>query len=318
MVGRWCVTAATRDALGLTGGTDFVRDVERWAIVPAHELVPSWRVITVDGKHPLDADASGPLTIRRCGPPNIDPARVTTIAMTGTSALTRFVAQLMVKRGATYPARDVAPWLRTADFVHISHEVATVPECTAETSVKGMLMCAPPEAIEALEASHANIIELTGSHLADFGRKWIGHSIELFEERGWVWFGGGRTQLEAIAPRIIEHAGSRIAFLGCNMPWTTSKYIWDGPGVAACDLDRIESDVADLRRRGTVPIVSMQHEEVHPRWPLARGLAALHADRGVGPPAPDDAAGARVVRREATRRARRDAPREAVGSTAHV
>jgi poly-gamma-glutamate synthesis protein (capsule biosynthesis protein) len=184
--------------------------------------------------------------------------------MTGTTALTRFVGLLMDKHGPAYVTRDVEPWLRTVDLVHISHEVSLMPDCEPDKTIKaGSAMCGREEYIEALEASHAKIIELTGSHLADRGRKWIDHTLDMYAERGWVWFGGGRNQLEATTPRIVEHNGNRIAFLGCNMPWTTGNRIDEGPGVAACDVERMRSDIADLRRRGIVPIVSIQHEEVY-------------------------------------------------------
>ncbi len=269
--GKIAASTDTRAALGLTSGVDLVGRPElapdRWAIVPADQLVPAFHVITVDGKHPLDVDASGPLTVRRCGPRNIDPAHVTTIAMTGTSALTRFVARLIDKRGVTYPTRDVEPWLRGVDLVHISHEVSLVPDCDPDRTLKGSLFCGRESYIAALEATHAKIIELTGSHLADYGRRWIDHTLDMYAARGWVWFGGGRNQLEASTPRTIEHHGNKIAFLGCNMPWTTANYIIEGAGVAACDLERLKSDIAELRRRGYVPIVSIQHEEVYTHDP---------------------------------------------------
>jgi poly-gamma-glutamate synthesis protein (capsule biosynthesis protein) len=267
--GKIAASRETRAALGLVGGVDLVGrpDVapDRWAIVPTHELLPSWCVITVDGAHPLESERG--LVAQRCGPPNIDPAKLTTLAMTGTSALTRFVALLMDKRGTAYPASAVEPWLASADLVHISHEVSFVPHCDPNKTLKGSLLCGREQYIEALEASHAKIIELTGSHLADYGRKWIDHTLDMYEARGWVWFGGGRNQAEASRARIVEHHGNKLAFLGCNMVWTRAKVIDEGAGVAACDIARLEFDIADLRRRGFVPIVSIQHEEVYEHDP---------------------------------------------------
>ncbi|MEO7729789.1 MAG: hypothetical protein ABIY55_02370, partial [Kofleriaceae bacterium] len=55
-------------------------DAVHWAIVPAHELAPSWSVITIDGHHPLTGD--GPLVLPLCGATpvhNIDPAHLTTL-----------------------------------------------------------------------------------------------------------------------------------------------------------------------------------------------------------------------------------------------
>jgi hypothetical protein len=60
--GKLAASAETQAALEPTLGASTrverpapqpVLDASRWAIVPAHELVPSWKVITVDGKHPL-------------------------------------------------------------------------------------------------------------------------------------------------------------------------------------------------------------------------------------------------------------------------
>ena len=246
-------------------------DDKHWAIVPADELVPNWKVITVDGKHPLDA-APGPLAVPLCGADkqlavrNIDPARLTTLAMTGTTALTRYVAKLMDDKGILYPLPSVEPWLKSVDFVHISNEVSFVPKCDAG-SKPTMSFCSKESYIELLEKSHTKIVELTGSHLHDYGRDWIDHTIAMYEKRGWIWFGGGRNQVEATAPRLLEHKGNKLAFLGCNMPHTDNKVISSGSGVAACDLARLGWQIRDLKKRGYVPIVSVQHDEVYKHDP---------------------------------------------------
>jgi hypothetical protein len=78
-----------------------------------------------------------------------------------------------------------------------------------------------------------------------------------------VWFGGGRTQLEAAEPRIVEHHGNRLAFIGCNAVGTWLHAVSKGAGVAACDWPRMTWEIHDLRRRGLLPIVSVQHQETH-------------------------------------------------------
>lgn len=261
----------TKRALGLTGGVALAGRPDlgprRWAIVPAHELSPAYRVITVDGAHPLDRTPGG-LVAEQCGAPNIDPTKLTTIAMTGTTALTRYIGELIDKKGVAYVTREVEPWLASADFVHISHEVSLMPDCDIEkTKPFRAPLCGRERYIEALAASHANIIELTGSHLGDFGRKWLEHTLDMYAARGWVWFGGGRDQREAREARIVEHAGNRVAFLGCNMPHTDAQWIVEGPGPAACDLARMASEIGALRRRGIVPVVSIQHAEVYEHDP---------------------------------------------------
>jgi Bacterial capsule synthesis protein PGA_cap len=244
-------------------------DATHFAIVPADQLVPAWKVVTVDGHHPLDPAPSA-LAVPLCATDgdrtaarNIDPAQLTTVAITGVTAMTRLTAELMDRKGVTYPIKDVEPWLAAVDLVHISNEVSFVgKECKPYKSLMTEF-CSREGYIQLLEAAHARIIELDGSHLPDYGREWIDHTLELYRRRGWVWFGGGHDQLDATAPRIVEHNGNRLAFLGCNMPWTTSRVITEGPGVGACDLERMKWQIGDLVRRHIVPIVSIQHEEVY-------------------------------------------------------
>jgi poly-gamma-glutamate synthesis protein (capsule biosynthesis protein) len=254
------------------------------AIVPAHELTPHWTVLTIDNQHPL-GDAPDQLVVPLCGSPrpavrNIDPARVTTLVMSGTTALTRRIADRMDKRGTSYPAREVKPWFVAADLVHVSNEVSFVRRCDPSTGKTERTFCSREEYIELLEAIDADIVELTGTHLHDYGRKWIDHTIDMYEERGWAWFGGGRTQIEATEPRIVEHAGNYLAFLGCNAVGTRLHSLTAGAGIAGCDWARMEWQIADLRRRGFVPIVSIQHDEVYthrPPFVLARDLRRMAA-----------------------------------------
>ncbi len=257
------MSAATRAALAAPAGPPFAEPTAtQWAIVPAHELAPDWQVITVDGAHPLAPDATGPLVTHICGTPNIDPGALTSVAMTGVTAMTRFTAQLMETKGVTYPARDVAGWLGEADFVHASNEVSFTESCAPKFDPSERSFCSRDNYIELLAALHVNIVELTGSHLIDFGLRHLRRTIEMYEARGWQFFGGGRDQIEATRPLVIEHHGNKLAFLGCNVPRSENTTIVNGPNVAFCDLERLDWQVRDLRARGFTPIVSIQHNEV--------------------------------------------------------
>jgi poly-gamma-glutamate synthesis protein (capsule biosynthesis protein) len=175
-------------------------DATHFAIVAADQLVPAWKVVTVDGHHPLDA-APGALAVPLCATDgdrtavrNIDPEQLTTVAITGVTAMTRLTAELMDRKGVTYPIKDVEPWLAAVDLVHISNEVSFVgKECKPYKSLMTEF-CSREGYIQLLEAAHARIIELDGSHLPDYGRSWIDHTLELYRQRGWVWFGGGHDQ----------------------------------------------------------------------------------------------------------------------------
>lgn len=264
----------------------------RWVVVPADELTPRWKTLAVDGVFPLGkAAATSPLSFDLClhlsptaqdalGPrrlaiTNLDPARATLLVMTGVTAPTRNTGLLMDAKGPRYPARDIAHWFGDADFVHVSNEVSFHPRCKVEP--RGIVLCAKERYIELLEAIKANIIELTGSHLSDWGRPSIPHTLDMYRERKWRWYGGGADQLEATRPLLVTHHDNRLAFLGCNVERSEHHLVRNGPGVAHCDYARMRRQVRDLRRRGYLPIVTIQHWERYSHAPPKRLVTELRS-----------------------------------------
>ncbi len=264
------LSPALGDASRVVRLGDRADPASRRAIMPAHELSPAWKAITIDGAHPLTG--ASPLLVPLCGVANqgvrnIDPDKLSTVVMSGTTALTPRTAERIESHGAYDLVRQIAPWFRSADITHVSNEVAFLRQCDPDAGPSGdpmdLVFCSKDRYIEALEALGTDIVELTGSHLSDYGSGTLVRTIEMYRKRGWVWFGGGRTQLEAAEPRILEHHGNRFAFVGCNAVGTWLHAVSKGPGVAACDWPRMTWEIRDLRRRGLLPIVSVQHQETH-------------------------------------------------------
>jgi hypothetical protein len=282
------VLGARRSPPPLTGQPTGL-DADHWAILPAHELTPRWSVITVDDRHPLALartpalTGESPLTIPLCGPSrtpghNIDPAHLTTLVMSGTTAMTGRTAERIDTHGVADTVRYIQPFFASADLVHISNEVAFVRDCQPWTGQTSLIFCARDHYIELLDALHARLIELTGNHLTDYGRRSLQRTIDMYERRGWIWFGGGRTQIDATTPRLVEDHGNRLAFVGCNAVNWWIRAISPGPGVATCDWARMAWQIRDLRRRGYTPIATVQHRELRTHTPppdLVRDLRGL-------------------------------------------
>ncbi len=250
-----------------------------WAILPFDALVPQWKVLRIDGLSLLErgqdlstyplrvpiflsapgrADALALALSSGLSLTNRDLSRMTIVAMTGVTAMTRATARLMETKGITYPAKDIKAWFSDADFVHISNEVSFMPDCVPGGS--GTLsFCSDDRYIALLEEVNANIIELTGNHLEDKGPEWVDHSLELYRERGWRWFGGGANALEASRPLTLTHHGNTLAFLGCN---TVGPFADEESGGAArCDFEEMVSLIRQLREAGYLPIVTLQYLE---------------------------------------------------------
>lgn len=255
-----------------------------WAIVPFEDLQPRWKVLRVDGQSPLDRafddhtyglsvhfgfegnpEAAARLTSIAGGFPftNRDPSKMTVLMLTGTSALVRSVAERMNSKGLLYPGEAVRDWLREPDFTHISNEVAFTPDCPPPNPmIINLQFCSNPEHAVLYEDVGVDIVELTGNHLADFGMTPFLYSLDLFQQKGWLVYGGGHNLQQARQPLKIEHNGNKIALLGCNSAGPAHVWATDAtPGVAQCDFDWMKAEIDRLRSDGYLPVVTLQHEE---------------------------------------------------------
>lgn len=308
------VTTDTLEALvGVLGSpTETVRVVESgallteavrldgWAIVPFHELEPRWKVLRVDGRSPLEKGLvdyslavplylgaerrTDALTFLPADFSNRDESRMAVVAMTGVTALTRGTARTMEEKGVTDPAKEIAPWLLEADLTHISNEVSFTPNCPVPPVLGTMTFCAHERYIELLDAVGTDIVELTGNHNNDYGTGPNLHTLELFRQRGWRWFGGGANLAEATTPVTVTLGPNRLAFIGCNSVGPAYAYATeDSPGAAPCgDWAWIREKVAALRAEGWLPIVTVQYYETYQYSPTAQQVADFRALAAAG------------------------------------
>ncbi len=252
-----------------------------WTLLPWEALRPAWRVAMPLESSPLMPTydpATDPLAVPLAweGPQahvlraalplsNRDPARMTTVVLTGVTALVRATAYTMETRGITYPAESLGPLLRQADVTHISNEVPFDPNCPFPNPVqRGLKFCSHPRYLALLEAVGTDVVELTGDHFNDRGPQAMLFTLNLYREKGWAYYGGGENLEDAARPVRLEHNGNRIAFLGCNAKgggYATASATY--PGARACRWDEMTRQVQDLRAAGYLPIVTFQHHELY-------------------------------------------------------
>ena len=199
-----------------------------FSLVSIADIHPQMKLLRINQIHPLDKGARYPLQRGLCVNiketkvrkwpiiTNFKKDKLTQIMMTGVTALTRGTAHLIEKRGVRYPTKSIKHVFNHADFVHVSNEVSFRPNCKIASG--GLSFCSKENYIKILEEIGTNIVELTGSHLTDQGKKWLAHTIKMYEDRGWMVFGGGLNQKLAKKPITFQHNGNKIAILGCNLP----------------------------------------------------------------------------------------------------
>ncbi len=247
-----------------------------WAIVPFEALEPRWKVLTVDGQSPIHRDfdpSTYPLKVSFSLTPsafnlpssNWDPQKLTVLAMTGVTALVRGTADRMEQKGLLYPGQDIRDVLRSADLTHISNEVAFDPSCpTPDPYTASLRFCSSPRYIALLEDVNTKIVELTGNHMMDYGSQAMLQTLDMYTQRGWFYFGGGKNLADAQKPITLVDHGNKLAFVGCNPSGPPSDWATENtPGSAPCNYDRMVSEITRLRSEGFLPIVTFQYEEYY-------------------------------------------------------
>jgi len=249
------------------------------AILPFDELTPGWKVLEIDGISPLeqafDPGAYGlSVAISAIGfDPNIfqeitsnrDPNKFTSVVLTGVTALVRATAWTMEKEGINYPARDILQYLIEADILHISNEVPFAQGCPYPNPVQeGLRFCSNSRYIELMETIGTDVVELTGDHFGDQGPEAMLYTLEMYNQRGWPYYGGGADRTDAQEPVLFDHNGNKIAFLGCNAKgggYATANVGY--PGAVACDFPKMTGQIKELRDEGYLPIATFQHFEYY-------------------------------------------------------
>jgi poly-gamma-glutamate synthesis protein (capsule biosynthesis protein) len=263
---------------------------ESIAIIPFEQLNPYWKILSLDGQNPLSPDfipdqynLTLPIHLSSWPDPldplplgnlvtNFDHTKLTTIALTGVTALVRDTAYIMEEKGLLYPAEDIHSLLETADITHISNEVPFAEDCpTPDSNQTSLNFCSKDEYIQLLEVLGTDIVELSGDHFGDWGPEAMLHSLDLYHDRNWLTYGGGETLAEGLKPVFIEHNGNKFAFIGCNGK-VHDRYATasdTNPGASRCDFEWMLAEISRLQEQGFLVIATMQHEEIDSYYPVA-------------------------------------------------
>ena len=282
-----------------------------WAILPFEKLEPQWKVISLDGNSPIHKDFTSenyplivqigwdegmrPLTetetqlaeeaIQSIPTTNRQADRLTTVILTGVTAMTRATGKEMELYGVLSPAVSIGELMREADIAHVSNEVPFATNCPPPQWQQeiDLVFCSDDKYIDLMREIGTDVVELTGDHFSDYGPEAMYHTLEMYKKEGWSYYGGGKDISEAKQPLKITHNGNKIAFLGCNAKapgYATASET--NPGALHCDMDEIVEQIKTLKDEGYQVIFTFQHQEIY-RWnPTEQMIADFHrvADAG--------------------------------------
>lgn len=246
------------------------------AIVPADELSPKLKLLSLNNEYYLDsfdrgavfrqAEVSGDNQdyIDDLKLDNTDSKdKVLSYKQTGVTALARLMQRKLEQNNKPlYFSEKIRDFLRDADVTHTSNEVSFKQGCVVHNSS----FCSDPRFIETLKDSGFDIIELTGNHNNDVGSQFNEQTIKLYHSLGWQTFGGGLNAEEAAKPALIHSKNNSIALLGYNYadsPNSGAIAKVNSAGANQFDLNKIKSDIAKAKEKNKFVIVDIQFFECY-------------------------------------------------------
>lgn len=251
-----------------------------WGIIPFEKIEPKWKVLMVDDQSPVQKKfdpETYPLTVdyrlmcvSTCQLPsspalafqNRDPKKLTTVVMTGVTAMARATAQRMDLRGVLYPGQVLRDMFLEADILHINNEVPFYAGCPKPDPFQPReIFCSSPRYIQLLIDIGTDVVELSGDHFADYKAEGMYETLDIYHKYNLPYYGGGVNEAEGMKPLLMEVNGNKIMFIGCNYKTIYASARENVPGAVRCNFDYITDQIRTYRAQGYLPISTFQYHE---------------------------------------------------------
>lgn len=237
-------------------------DRNRFAILPLEMLTPRYRILHIDGVHPLiQANMETYPLAFASENANFDATRITSLTLSGVTAITRQSIPPVDANGIEWLASGLAPFSTQVDFFHTSNEVSFTAECPQSTEPTLGAFCSKLAHFGVFDLIGLDIVELSGNHNNDYGYNAYLETLALYEQAGIQTLGGGATPADAQTPLILNHNGNTVAMLACNDVGPFYALASDArPGAAACGT-WMQPILAELATSADVVVLTVQHIE---------------------------------------------------------
>jgi hypothetical protein len=256
------------------------KQMPSWAIISFEQIEPKWKVLTIDGQSPIQKKFDPvvyPLTVNyrlmcadQCQIPggmnfsyqNRDPNKLTTLIMTGVTAMSRATAQRMDQKGILYPGEVIRDFMREADITHINNEVPFFSGCPEpDPNQPEEVFCSKPSYIDLLTDMGTDVVELSGDHFADYKSVAMFETMEIYKKANLKHYGGGYNVEDGRKPLLMEVNGNKIMFIACNYKTIYASATETVPGAVPCDFPYMTQQIAYYHSQGYLIISSFQYHE---------------------------------------------------------
>ncbi len=185
------------------------------------------------------------------------------------------VGSLIHKRGPKFPFELCAGKLREADIVFGNLEVVLSAYDREDPRLEATILRGQPEAVEGLRFAGINIVSLANNHIMQHGQKALEETIETLDKAGIRYVGAEIPRINVANKSCFDIGDKSICFLGYNQ--RPQQYFIDEPIYVKADLDKIISDIRNIRKETDVIVISIHWGEEFIDRPASWQIAMAHA-----------------------------------------
>jgi poly-gamma-glutamate synthesis protein (capsule biosynthesis protein) len=173
------------------------------------------------------------------------------------------------------PLRKIAPLLAASDITFVNLESPFSDR--GPYYENGLIFHAPPETIAGLKLAGVSIASTANNHARDCGPHGVAYTITWLRAHGIQPLGSSESEAATHAGIVLVRNGVRFGFLGYTYDQSNGNWRDIDPRIALADPATVCRDIAALRQRCDVVVVSMHNGIEYMPKPSKAQIAFAHA-----------------------------------------
>jgi gamma-polyglutamate biosynthesis protein CapA len=183
--------------------------------------------------------------------------------------------EIIAARDPALPFRKIAPLMSGADITFINLESPFSDQGPYRES--GLIFHAPPEAIAGLNLAGVSIASTANNHARDCGPRGVEFTVSWLRCHGIAPLGTSESEALTHEGVVLLRHGIRFGFLGYTFDQQNGNWHDIDRRIALTDCAVVCKDIAALRKRADVVIVSMHSGTEYAPKPTPAQIAFAHA-----------------------------------------
>jgi poly-gamma-glutamate capsule biosynthesis protein CapA/YwtB (metallophosphatase superfamily) len=183
--------------------------------------------------------------------------------------------QIVATHDPALPFRKIAPLMSAADITFVNLESPFSDRGPYQES--GLIFHAPPETIAGLNLAGVSVASTANNHSRDCGPHGVEFTVSWLRSHGIAPLGSSESEALTHEGVVLIRHGIRFGFLGYTFDQQNGNWHDIDPRIALTDTAALCKDIASLRKRADVVIVSMHSGIEYLAKPTAAQVTFAHA-----------------------------------------